>query len=78
MKRSLNITGLENKVYDLEEIKTQDTRKSTTELVVEVWYWHPDAEGDHSKPNPPDPQIGRIWFSKQVKTLEELKEKIGG
>lgn len=78
MKRSLNLTGIEGKSYDLEELKKSNVRTGKDSLVIEVWYWHPDAEGDHRFPNPPNPEIGRIWFSKQVATLEELAQKIGG
>lgn len=79
MPRSINITGSSGKQYDLEELSTKNTRTdSSEELVVHIWYWNPDGiesykedetkYSEHTKPNPPNPQLGQIWLSKLVPT----------
>jgi hypothetical protein len=78
-KKSLNLSGQNGKTYDLEQISTQNTRlDSGMKLIVEVWYWNPDSDIEERRsPNPPSPEIGRIWLSKLV-PLEELNAKVGG
>ena len=72
--KSLKLTGVQNKTYDLEELST-GSRTSETELRVHVWEWNPlgvkKYEGtadyeDHKSPNPPNLKVGQIWLSKKV------------
>ena len=78
-KKSLNLTGQNGKTYDLEQISAQNTRlDSSMQLVVEIWPWNPESTNEeHRKPNPPKPEVGRIWLSKLV-PLDELNKMIGG
>ena len=69
MPKSINITGQAGKNYNLEEIASKETRSdSSSELLIQVWYWNPNlpSTNDHSKPNPPSPEIGQIWLSRMI------------
>jgi hypothetical protein len=60
-KRSLNLTGTPDKVYDLDEIQSNNRLNSDKELVIHV---HEYALGEN--PNPSNLKIGQIWISKRV------------
>lgn len=67
MPRTINLKGTNGKTYNLDEISTENTRTdSSKELVVEVWYWNPNLKNSHKSPNPPNPEIGRIWLSQLI------------
>jgi len=67
MPKTINLTGKENKTYDLEELDQKETRSNSNQgLVVQVWKWNPEFAGDHSKPNPPNLVLGQIWLSKFI------------
>jgi hypothetical protein len=62
MAKTLTFTGNENKIYDLEQISTTDTRLSTTELKLHVFEYD-DSIGE--KPVPENTSIGQIWLVKK-------------
>lgn len=71
MPDKINLTGTSGATYNLEEATTTATRTSSSEaLIVEIWEWNPNlpAGCTHSKPNPSDLTIGRIWMSKLIPT----------
>lgn len=83
MPKSINLTGTAGKTYNLEEIASQNTRNdSSQELILQIWYWCPDLpeSNPHSKPNPPDLEIGQIWMSKKITKVKdpEIYESISG
>lgn len=77
MPKSINLTGTAGKKYNLDEM-TKDARVSDSELLVQVWKWNPNLpkENPHSKPNPPDLQLGQMWLSKLVESNSEDYKKL--
>ena len=76
MPKSINLTGTNKKEYNLDELSSAGTRSSADEaLKVQIWKWPPNlpASDSHSKPNPPNLQLGQIWMSRLM-TDEELAE----
>jgi hypothetical protein len=78
MAVNINLEGTAGATYDLDALSTTATRTDSSQaLIVEIWYWNPDLDSTnpHSKPNPNNPEIGRIWLSKLVtdKTSTEYK-----
>ena len=75
MPKSINLKGTSGKSYNLDELQTQNTRNNPEEaLTVQIWNWHPDLKGDHSKPNPPNPKIGQMWMS-HLLMMTSMKDK---
>lgn len=63
-KRSINLKGTENKVYDLDKIADEARNNETKALVVQVHTFDPSLPGQ--SPNPASPKVGQIWLSKRV------------
>jgi hypothetical protein len=63
-KRSINLKGTENKVYDLDKIAEEARNNETKALVVQVHTYDPAVPGQ--TPNPESPKVGQIWLSKRV------------
>jgi len=59
-KKTLNLTGTKNKIYDLDDMEAQKRTNSEKELKVQVWEY---STGESS--NPPSPTVGQIWLSKK-------------
>lgn len=60
-KKNLQITGTQNRTYDLDEIEKQNRTNSDLELRVQVYEYH-----NGENPNPANPAVGQIWISKYV------------
>jgi hypothetical protein len=66
-KRSINLTGTEGKVYDLDKIAQEARDNYTKDLVVQIHVYDPNAPLEADRlPNPANPKIGQIWLSKIV------------
>ena len=84
MPKHINLKGTAGETYNLEELKTSNTRTdSSKDLIVQIWYWNPNGilsykddltkYEEHKLPNPPRPKLGQIWISRWVK--EDFKEE---
>jgi hypothetical protein len=65
-KRSINLKGTENKVYDLDKVAAEARNNYEKGLVVQVYEYDPNnPDPTIQSPNPPNPMIGQIWLSKR-------------
>jgi hypothetical protein len=62
-KRSINLRGEENKVYDLDKIAEEARNNETKALLVQIHEYNPDLG---QSPNPASPKVGQIWLSKKI------------
>jgi len=60
-KKTLNLSGSSDKVYDLDKIESESRTNSEKELVIHV---HQYKDGEN--PNPTNLAIGQIWISKRI------------
>ena len=60
-KEKLQITGTQNKTYDIDELQQENRTNAEKPLVVQVYKY---KKGEN--PNPTNPQIGQIWLSKMI------------
>jgi hypothetical protein len=66
-KRSINLTGTEGKVYDLDKIAQEARDNYTKDLVVQIHVYDPNAPLlANRNPNPASPKVGQIWLSKRT------------
>jgi hypothetical protein len=74
-KRSINLTGTENKVYDLDKIAAEARNNYEKGLIVQIHTYNPEAPllADRN-PNPANPKIGQIWLSKKATPTPEEGE----
>ena len=70
-KKNLQITGTQNRTYDLDEIEKQNRENSDLELRVQV-YEYTNGES----PNPTNPVVGQIRISKYVMKAETITPDI--
>ena len=70
-KKNLQITGTQNRTYDLDEIEKQNRENSDLELRVQVYEY---ANGE--SPNPTNPAVGQIRISKYVMKAETITPEI--
>jgi hypothetical protein len=61
-KRSINLRGEENKVYDLDKIAEEARNNETKALLVQIHEYDPNLG---QSPNPATPKVGQIWLSKK-------------
>jgi hypothetical protein len=65
-KRSINLTGTQGKVYDLDKIAAEARDNYEKDLVVQIHTYDPTVPGQ--SPNPANPKVGQIWLSKKIST----------
>lgn len=70
-KKNLQITGTQNRTYDLDEIEKQNRENSDLELRVQVYEY---TNGE--LPNPTNPAVGQIRISKYVMKAETITPEI--
>jgi hypothetical protein len=56
-KRTLNLTGTEEKVYDLDKIAEETRDNSSKDLIVQVYHYNVNL-GESA--NPEKPKVGQI------------------
>lgn len=81
MAKRIKITATPGQTYNLDEILRYASDDPNKPIVLQKWYWCPEAADEYeiySQPNPPDLSVGQIWISIKCKDMEELKSKIGG
>ena len=81
MPKSINLTGTSSKTYNLDNLATKNTRKSSDEkLLVQIWYWNAALPFPHNQSNPDKPEIGQMWLSKLITKESHPDEwsKLGG
>jgi hypothetical protein len=65
-KRSINLKGTENKVYDLDKIAQEARNNYEKGLIVQIHEYDPNnPDTSVQSPNPANPMIGQIWLSKR-------------
>ena len=77
--KKINLKGTPGQEYNLDELRTTDSRISGTALVVQIWHWCPDlpSSNPHSKPNPDQLVLGQMWLSKLVSLAEATEMGLG-
>lgn len=59
-RKTINLTGTKEKIYDLDDMEAQKRTNSEKELTIQIWEY---KNGEPA--NPPKPAVGQIWLSKK-------------